>query len=162
VHLIIEAYSQLKNEIALSQLRIIGVGPLEQQLRDLAVKLGIEDKVEFIGRKKEIAEFMNSLDVFILASSFEGFGMVLVEAMAVGKRIVASRNSAIEEIIDGTDCGVLFETGNVKSLIWAIKKAIELDYELIALAQRERLKDFEIDTTARKTLSAYKSISQRI
>ncbi len=162
VHLIIEAYSELRKKFNLSNLRIIGVGPLESDLKSLCIKLGVESQVEFLGKKKEIAEFMNDLDVFILASSFEGFGMVLVEAMAIGKRIVASRNSAIEEILGGTNCGVLFETGNLNSLIAAIEEALELDYDLMAADQNERLNDYEIGSTAAKILSVYAAIRRQI
>jgi glycosyltransferase involved in cell wall biosynthesis len=158
VHLIIEAYAELRKMYNLSHLRIIGVGPLESELKSLCINLGIQDDVEFLGKKKAIAEFMNGLDVFVLASSFEGFGMVLVEAMAVGKRIVASRNSAIEEILGGTDCGVLFETGNLKSLIAGIKEAIEFDYDLMAAAQVERLNYYKIASVAMKTLSLYRDV----
>jgi len=162
VHLVIEAYAELRKKFHVSNLRIIGVGPLEDDLKNLSIKLGIENEVEFLGKKKEIAEFMNDLDVFILASSFEGFGMVLVEAMAMGKRIVASRNSAIEEILGGTNCGVLFETGNLSSLVAAFEEVIGLDYDLIAVAQKERLNDYEIGSTAVKTLAVYKAIKHSI
>jgi glycosyltransferase involved in cell wall biosynthesis len=162
VHLIIEAYAELRKMHNLSHLRIVGVGPLEVELKSLCTNLGIQDDVEFLGKQKNIAEFMNGLDVFILASSFEGFGMVLVEAMAVGKRIVASRNSAIEEILSESDCGVLFETGNLKSLIAGIEEVLEFDYELMAAAQIKRLTEYKIASTAKKTLSVYKAVSHSV
>lgn len=156
VHLIIRAFEILKRDIPLAPLRIVGVGPLEEELTDLVYKLGIAGDVEFLGKRSDIAEFMNSLDVFILASSFEGFGMVLVEAMSIGKRIVASRNSAIEEIIGETNCGVLFETGNLDSLVLAIRKVVSQNFEAIILAQRARLRDFDINATALRTSAIYK------
>jgi len=160
VDLIIKAYAHLREELDLSNLRIVGVGPLEKDLKSLCLELGIADRVEFLGSSKEIANFMNSLDVFILASSFEGFGMVLVEAMAVGKRIVASRNTAIEEIIGHTACGTLFETRDLKDLTLSIKRVLVIDHETISTAQIDRLHDFEIGHTAKKIQELYGKVSQ--
>ncbi len=158
VHLIIEAFKELKSDIPLRELKIVGVGPLCDELKLLAVELGLEESVRFLGKRKDIASQINEMDIFILASSFEGFGMVLLEAMALRKRIVASRNSAIQEIIGETDCGVLFETGNVNELVKAVKRALNLDHKLLANAQREKLEFFSIKVTAERTLDLYKSI----
>ncbi len=155
VDLIIRAFTQLRSELPLSNLKITGVGPLERKLKNLCVELGVENQVEFLGSSREIPEFINKLDVFILASSFEGFGMVLLEAMAVGKRIVASRNSAIEELLGGTQGGQLFDTGDLKSLIKSIQKVLTIDYEIISMAQVNRLQDFKIEKTALQILNLY-------
>jgi len=162
VHLIIRAFDQLRGEIPLSNLQITGVGPQERELKILCVELGIESQVEFLGSTNEIPAFINSLDIFVLASSFEGFGMVLVEAMAVGKRIVASRNSAIEEILGDTQGGELFETGDLSGLVEAIKKVLTIDYETICAAQISRLQDFKIKKTAIQIKNLYTSASATV
>jgi glycosyltransferase involved in cell wall biosynthesis len=86
--------------------------------------------------------------------------MVLVEAMAVGKRIVASRNTAIEEIIGHTACGTLFETRDLKDLTLSIKRVLAIDHETISTAQIDRLHDFEIGHTAKKIQELYGKVSQ--
>ena len=59
---------------------------------------------------------MNCLDVFVLTSIYEGFGLVLLEAMAASKPIVASRVSAIPEIVENEKSGLLFVAGDSKAL----------------------------------------------
>jgi len=162
VSLIIEAYSELRKILSLDKLRIVGAGPLEPDLRCLTVDLGIETEVEFLGKTKLIAEFLNELDIFVLASSFEGFGMVLLEAMSVGKRIVASRNSAILELIGDSNSGILFQTNDKQALINAIKQAIGSDFQTILEAQESKLSKFEIGSCTTKTIQMYENaISQQ-
>ena len=158
VNLIIEAYAELRKVLVLDKLQIIGVGPLEKELKKLSVNLGIGNEVQFLGKTKNVAQFINDLDVFVLASSFEGFGMVLLEAMSIGKRIVGSRNSAILEIIGDTKCGILFETGDKSALVDAIIKSTETRFEEIAEAQEIKLLEYEITDTAKRIMSLYQSI----
>ena len=158
VDLILKMYAELSKEVELGDLRIVGVGPLENELKALAKKLGIEERVNFLGKRSDIPEQFSKLDVFVLASSFEGFGMVLLEAMAMGVRIVASRNSAIMEIIDSTDSGVLFETNNLSDFKGAIKRVLAQDYDLVVQAQTTTLSKFKIGSNANKILALYKTI----
>lgn len=158
VDLILKMYAELSKEVELGDLRIVGVGPLENELRALAKKLGIEERVNFLGKRSDIPEQFSELDVFVLASSYEGFGMVLLEAMAMGVRIVASRNSAIMEIIDGTDSGVLFETNNLSDFKGSIKRVLAQDYDLMVQAQTTTLSKFKIGSNANKILALYKTI----
>lgn len=73
-----------------ARLRLAGDGPLMQQLRALAFELDIENVVEFTGWVDDIVSFYDSGDVFVLPSRDEPFGIVLIEAMARGKTIIAS------------------------------------------------------------------------
>lgn len=156
VNLIIEAYYELRKDLPLDKLQIVGAGPLEGELRSLTKHLGIETDVEFLGKTEHVAEFLNELDVFVLASSFEGFGMVLLEAMSLGKRIVASRNSAILELIGDSKCGILFETNNKRALINGLVQAINADFLPIFEAQEMKLLNFEISDCASKMTQLYK------
>ena len=158
VNLIIEAYAELKKVLPLDKLRILGAGPLESELRNLAKSLGIESDVEFLGKSKFVANFLNELDIFVLASSFEGFGMVLLEAMSVGKRIVASRNSAILELIGDSNCGILFNTHDKQALIESIFQSINTDLNTILEAQEMKLSEYEISATANRILKVYESV----
>ena len=158
VDLILKMYAELSKEVELGDLRIVGVGPLENELKALAKKLGIEERVNFLGKRSDIPEQFSELDVFVLASSFEGFGMVLLEAMAMGVRIVASRNSAIIEIIDGTDSGVLFETNNLNDFKDSIKQALAQDHYSTVQAQTATLSKFKIESNADKIMALYKTI----
>ena len=73
-----------------ARLRLAGDGPLRKELRELATQLGIGDLVEFTGWVDDIVSFYDSGDVFVLPSRDEPFGIVLLEAMARGKVVIAT------------------------------------------------------------------------
>ena len=104
-----------------SALYIVGDGEKSKNLESLARELKIDSKVHFMGRTQHITEFLSLIDVFVLPSRYEGFGLVLLEAMVAKKPIIASNNSSIPEVLGSSFPG-LFETGNIDEL-W---KKIEL------------------------------------
>jgi glycosyltransferase involved in cell wall biosynthesis len=107
-----------------TELVYVGKGDLEQELRDEAGRLGLSEKVKFLGWRDDIPEIMHILDVFVLPSLNEGMGRVLVEAMAAGKPIVASRVGGIMDLVrDGVN-GILVEPGNVDALRNAVKRLL--------------------------------------
>ncbi len=102
-------------------LYIIGDGPLKQELQTLAEQLEIGSAVTWLGRTKRIPQFLSSIDLFVLPSKYEGFGLVLLEAMAAGTPILAANNSAIPEVL-GKDYPGLFATYNSEELADKIKE----------------------------------------
>ncbi len=86
---------------------IAGNGKEEGPLKELSKTLGISENVEFLGYVENVAEVINNMDVFILPSVWEGFPYVLLEAMALGKPIVASNIFGVNEIIDDNTSGML-------------------------------------------------------
>jgi glycosyltransferase involved in cell wall biosynthesis len=92
-------------------------GPYEQKIRDLASTLQIADKIEFCGFRSQMEEVIQNIDVLVLPSLFgEGTPMVVIEAMAAGKPVIATRIEGVEEMIeDGVD-GLLVPPGDDKSL----------------------------------------------
>ena len=101
---------------------MVGEGYLQKDLIELGKSLGINDKVHWLGKTEYTKEFLSRLDLFILPSKFEGFGLVLLEAMVAKKPIIAANNSAIPEVL-GKTYKCLFLTGNVNSLSQQIKIA---------------------------------------
>ncbi len=107
-------------------LRIIGSGPLENQLREM----GNKSKVEFRGAvpNEELPVLINQAQAFVLPSRFEGSPKALLEAMACGLPVIGSNVPGIREIIQDNINGILCEP-NVESIIQAIKR-ISHDKEL--------------------------------
>ncbi|MHC4940961.1 MAG: glycosyltransferase [Planctomycetota bacterium] len=97
------------------RLALVGSGPLEPHLRELAADLGIT--VRFCGEVPDAARLYRAFDRFVLASKREGFGIVLLEAMAAGLPIVAS--DALAEIVG--DAGRLFPVGDADALADALR-----------------------------------------
>lgn len=75
---------------ASSILFIMGTGRLERELKDLSIKLGVEERVRFSGQISDGRRYFKAFDVFVLSSDHEPFGMVLLEAMAAGLPIICS------------------------------------------------------------------------
>lgn len=106
---LLNAFSLVVRENPTFHLYVIGDGPLKTQLYRLANELEIESSVTWLGRTDKIPQFLSSIDLFVLSSKYEGFGLVLLEAMAAGIPILAANNSAIPEVL-GTRYPGLFET----------------------------------------------------
>ena len=79
--------------------------------------------MHWLGKTEYVNEFLSKIDLFILSSKYEGFGLVLLEAMVAKKPIIAANNSAIPEVLGKTYEG-LFSTGDVYALAHQIKTAI--------------------------------------
>jgi glycosyltransferase involved in cell wall biosynthesis len=80
--------------------------------------------VKFLGRTPFIHTKISSWDIFVLTSRYEGFGMVLLEALQCGRPIIASNNSAIPEVL-GQDYPWLFNTSDVSDLLQKIISLIQ-------------------------------------
>ena len=91
-------------------LKILGIGKELTNLKKLAQDLEIADNVEFLGFKENPYPYIKSSDLFVLSSKWEGFGLVLVEALALGTPVIATdSNGAPSEILNngefGSSCG---------------------------------------------------------
>ncbi|MBI3097392.1 MAG: glycosyltransferase [Planctomycetes bacterium] len=104
---------------------LIGAGPLEGELKSKAKSLGIEDRVRFLGFCPEAPELIAGADALVLPSRWEGFGMVLLEAMRVGVPIVATRVGAIPEVVADGETGRLVPAGDPPALAAAIREVVD-------------------------------------
>lgn len=106
---LIEMARLLKNRNIRFKILIGGEGPLEASLKQKAAEAGVDDRIVFMGFIKNIKAFMTTIDIFVLPSIWEGFGYVLVEAMACRKPVVAFNISSNPEIIDDNITGYLVD-----------------------------------------------------
>lgn len=140
-----------------STLSILGSGPLEQDLKNYVSKLNLNPKVKFLGRSSFTRDFLLTLDAFILTSLYEGFGLVLLEAMDAGIPIIASRNSAIEEVL-GEEFPGLCVTGNSNDFLIKLNALKDLNFrKLIIEIQEKRLKMFSAKLMSKKLLAVYET-----
>lgn len=106
-----------------SLLAIMGSGRLEQQLKDLAVELGVADSVKFLGQVPHGRRYFKAFDLFALTSDHEPFGMVLLEAMAAGVPVIATDCGGAKEVVNEAEC--LFGLGDVEGLNTLLVKSVE-------------------------------------
>jgi glycosyltransferase involved in cell wall biosynthesis len=99
---------------------IAGSGDLEDYLRELAEEVGVAARVHVLGARKDVPALMHAIDVFVMPSIWEGFGLVLLEAMAAARPIVASRVATIPEVVIEGETGLLVPPGDPLALADAL------------------------------------------
>lgn len=109
---LLEAMYEVCKDIPAFKLLVIGEGECEKELRDLVKSRNMGDKVEFLGARKDVPQFMKMMDIFVLASLQEGFPRTLIEAMYAGLPVIASNISGIPEIISHRENGFLIPPGD--------------------------------------------------
>lgn len=119
--ILLRAFAKLVETEQRLRLIIVGTGPDEAALRALARQLNVEKAVEFVGFQSNPYAFMAHADLFVLASRYEGFGMVLAEALAVGTAVVATDcPSGPADILMQGEAGVLCPIEDPNALASAI------------------------------------------
>ena len=124
--ILLSAFSNILKSMPNIDLYVVGEGYLQKDLIELSKSLGIKDKVHWLGKTEYIKEFLSKIDLFILPSKYEGFGLVLLEAMIAKKPIIAANNSAVPEVLGKAYEG-LFLTGDISALAQQIKTAVTDD-----------------------------------
>jgi glycosyltransferase involved in cell wall biosynthesis len=139
-----------------AELFIVGEGAEKDNFVKLTLELGIHERVHWLGRTPFVNEFLSQLDLFVLPSIYEGFGLVLLEAMQANKPILATNNSSIPEVLSKDYAG-LFETSNVEKLNGLIRKVLLEDTFAKQLASNysKRLDSFKPEVMAEKILYLY-------
>lgn len=136
---------------------VAGDGPLADELLVLLQSCNLEGYVSFLGARDDIPELMSASDVFVLSSAWEGFGLVVAEAMACERVVVATDCGGVREVVGQQ--GFIVPVGSPDKLSEAILAAINLpeDRRLeLGLAARARIVDnFSIDAICDKWLSLY-------
>ncbi len=142
---------------------IVGDGPLRKQLVDETRKLLIEDNIIFTGHRNDIPEILSIMDIFVLSSVKEGLPMVLLEAMAAKKPVIATRVGAIPKVIEDKKDGILINPGNVPELKDAIGCLLtdrEFSKGLSRNAYNKVIQEFSSSAMCAKYLEIYKYVLQ--
>jgi glycosyltransferase involved in cell wall biosynthesis len=155
---LLRAFARAREEHPAARLAILGGGPLEAETRELARTLGLDDAVTLPGRT-EIRDWLERADVFVHTSRWEGFGIVLLEAMLAGLPIVATAVSAVPEVVADGETGMLVPAGDVAGVARELSRLLA-DPELrqrLGEAGRERAqRDFSVERMAEQTIAVYR------
>ena len=155
---LIDAMQDVAKVIPDSHLVIAGEGPLLHQLRARVERLGLENRVTFVGYQREIQRFLETIDVFVMPSLSEGLPMSLLEAMCCGKAVIATTVGGIPEVISNRENGILIPPSDSKSIAEAICEIHNDDRLKTSVSIRGRSSvesDFSSKAMARKYLSLY-------
>jgi glycosyltransferase involved in cell wall biosynthesis len=142
-------------------LMLIGDGEEKNSLAHKARGLKIESKVHFLGRRTNIPPLIRSMDIMVHPSRWEGFGIILAEAMYCGIPVVASDRGGIPEVVEGKKCGYTHPFGDTDAFVDSISKLI-LDQELrarLGANGKSRVKRmFTVETMMQAYSKTYKEI----
>jgi glycosyltransferase involved in cell wall biosynthesis len=116
---LLQAAKGIVNNVESVKFFVVGDGPLRACLENEATQLGIRDNVIFTGFRTDIPNLLSTMDIFVLPSVIEGLPMVLLEAMAAKKAVVATRVGAIPKVVDNGN-GILVEPKDAAGLQKAI------------------------------------------
>ncbi|MCZ2844970.1 MAG: glycosyltransferase family 4 protein [Candidatus Bathyarchaeota archaeon] len=137
-----------------------GNGYLRQNLDRIASKLGLRENIIFMGWRDDAARIISAYDVFVLPSLNEGMGRVLVEAMALGKPIVASNIGGIPDLVIHGKNGFLVSPKNPKELAKYIQILLEDEKkrEKMGLAGKEMALNFSAENMVEKIVELYQEL----
>jgi glycosyltransferase involved in cell wall biosynthesis len=164
--LLIQAMPELSKRVPSARLLIAGHDPwgYGASLRRLIDRLGLGEKVRLVGFQADVVAFLNALDIFAFASSSEGFGQVLVEAMAARKPVVASKISPLTEIVVDGKTGLLVEDGKPMAFadgLFRLSSHPEERKRMGSLGQERVKKHFTAQKMSQETLSLYEELLRR-
>lgn len=159
----LQAFAQLLRSHPGCRLRFVGDGPLADQLREAAKALGIVSRVEFLGARNDVSELLARAHVYWMPSRWEGLPLAILEAMATGVPVIATRVGAIPEILAG-GLGHLIVPEQPAELA-QVTAAILQDYtdarEMGRRASQKVAASYTVDSTTRGYLNAYSDMLSR-
>ena len=126
LRVLLEAVSILKQRTPSCdcQVLIVGDGLAREGLEALGRDLGLGGSVVFAGERRDVPRILPILDLFVLPSLYEGFGIAILEAMAAARPVVATTAGGIAEFVDHGRSGLLVEPGNPIALSDAIRTVL--------------------------------------
>jgi glycosyltransferase involved in cell wall biosynthesis len=144
-------------------LHLIGAGPSESALRALSREVGIEERVHFLGFRRDVYAFLSHCDVLLMPSVHEGLPYTLLEAMALGTAIVASRVGGLAEVLQDEVTALLVPPLDAASLARAILRlhsSAELRSFLGANAQRIQRDKYSAKAMTARYLAVYRAVTR--
>lgn len=111
---LLQAFANLVQQGVDAELRIVGSGPYEQQLRSTAQAFGVSDRCDFVGRlaEEKVASEYGQADIFAMSSLMEGLPVVLMEALALEVPVIAPNVAGIPELVVHNETGLLYRPGD--------------------------------------------------
>ncbi len=157
---LLRAFALVHAKLPQATLAILGSGPLEAETRALAAELGLQDAVVLPGRT-DIRDWLERADVFAHSSRWEGFGIVLLEAMLAGLPVVATRVSAVPEVVVDGETGLLAEAGDHVGLAVHLEALLTDRERAAALGEAGRRRaraEFSVGRMAERTQALYDEV----
>ncbi len=154
----LRGFAQVADDAPDAHYVLAGDGPLRGELEAEARALGLAARIHFLGWRSDAYAIMTGLDVLLAPSLWEGFGLVFLEAMALGLPIISTRVSAVPEVVADGETGWLVPPGDAGAIAGALRDALQDPAERQArgAAGRHRLDtQFTVEQMVERTLAVY-------
>ncbi|MBU1087432.1 MAG: glycosyltransferase [Candidatus Omnitrophica bacterium] len=154
----IEAAVSILEKFPKAKFLIVGNGPLEKDLKSFVKKAGIDNNVIFTGFRNDIANLLEIMDIFVLPSIWEPLSNALLEAMAIGKPIVATNVDGTAEALNHNYSGLLIKPEDSSEIAKAVVKLLENKEKALkmGMAAKEVVKArFCLEGMAKRTEDVY-------
>jgi glycosyltransferase involved in cell wall biosynthesis len=140
IDLLLEAFARLAATRPQARLRVVGDGAERERLAQQARALGVADRVEWVGARPwdEAVRELAGMDVVVVPSRFEGFGLCALEAMACARPVVAARVGGLPEIVEDGRTGVLAPPGDSTALAAAVSRLLDRPQLGVEMGKRGR------------------------
>ena len=152
---VIEVFEKIQTKIP-SKLLMVGDGPEREHAERLAKKLGIKDKILFLGKSDEVRKILCFTDLFLLPSETESFGLAALEAMAARTPVISSNTGGLPEVNLNGKTGFLSDVGNVEEM--ASNAIYILEDEVRLNAFKDKALDFSKIFRIEKILPKYEEL----
>jgi len=162
--LLIEAFAQVRSDAPL-YLLLVGGGELENTVREQVARLGLQERVRFLGVRADVADILRASDVFVLSSRWEGNPMSVMEAMAAGLPVVSTAVGGVPELVQEGATGLLVPSEDAGALAQAMQALVDDPVRRQAMgaaARQHAIARFDIRHTVRGYEQLYeKLLTQR-
>lgn len=158
---LLEAAAELRLKHPSLRVLIVGDGPERPKLEALIGSLGLNDVVTLLGRRRDVADVLAACDVAVNCSDFEGAPLAVIEYMAAGKPVVATRVGGLPDVVEDGVSGVLIEPRSPKALSAAIDDLLahpDRAAEMGARGKERQRSDLTIEVTLRRLDALYREL----
>lgn len=158
VHHLVRARARLQREFPQLEVEIAGEGPAEPFIRSEVTRLGLDDKVKFLGWQTELAPTLATWHVYVQPSLDEAFGIAALEAMAAGLPVVASAVGGLVELVEPETTGLLVKPGDEAAIAHGVRQLISNPGKASAMGRAGRQRAatcFSPDRMVRAVLQVY-------
>lgn len=158
---LIKAISIISEKICNVLFIFVGDGELFSDMKNLAESLKVKELIRFVGFQKNVAEYLNLFDIFVLSSKMEGLGSSILDAHSCGLPVIATRTGGIPEIVFDEINGLLVEPQNPEKLAAAILRLIDNDELRMKLSGNslDSVKEHDINFTYKQYLQMFYELS---
>jgi N-acetyl-alpha-D-glucosaminyl L-malate synthase BshA len=142
-------------------LLMVGEGPERSSAQALARRLGVLDRIHFLGTRREIAQIAGMADVFLLPSELESFGLSALEAMACGIPVVGSDAGGLPEVVRHAESGYLLPVGDIEGMAERTIEILKDDERRREMGEAARHR-VESLFDAERVVSQYEAVYARV